>query len=151
MWRWFAKWPSRIIMVGMDTNYENKGFVKRNIIWILVLIAAALFGLLFFSGWDKVVNDSVDNTSTVTGNFSCLPLKDGTIPKENCDLGVHSRDGSYYALDISHIQDANTDLKADDTIAVTGFLLPPSAVNDTKWQQYNIAGVIKVSTLLRTR
>lgn len=135
----------------MENSYENKGFVKRNIIWILVLAVAVIFGLVLFSGWDQVVNDSVDNMATITGNFSCLPLKDGTIPTENCDLGVHARDGSYYALDISHIQDANTDLKADDTIAVTGFLLPAATVNDTKWQQYNIAGVIKVNTLLRTR
>ncbi|MBX4206480.1 hypothetical protein KW784_01710 [Candidatus Parcubacteria bacterium] len=133
----------------MDT-YENRGFVKRNIIWLLVLAAAVIFGLLLFNGWDKVVNDSVDKITTTTGNFSCLPRKDNT-PEENCTLGVRSRDGSYYALDISRIQDANTDLKAEDTIAVTGFLLPASAANDSKWADYNVAGVIKVNTLLRTR
>lgn len=132
-------------------DYENAGFLKRNIIWLLVLAAAVIFGLLLFNGWDKVVNDSVDNMSTVTGNFSCLPLKDGTIPTEDCTLGVRSRDGSYYALDISRIQDANTDLKAEDTIAVTGFLLPATAVSETQWEIYNVAGVIKVNTLLRTR
>lgn len=132
-------------------DYENAGFMKRNIIWLLVLAAAIIFGLLLFSGWDQVVNDSVDKMSTVTGSFSCLPLKEGVAATPNCTLGVHSRDGSFYALDISRIQDANTDLKADDTIAVTGFLLPASAANDSKWESYMIAGVIKVNTLLRTR
>jgi hypothetical protein len=134
----------------MDT-YEKKSFLKRNIIWILVLAAAILFGLVLFSGWDKVVNESVDTMSTVTGNFSCLPLKDGSNPADDCTLGVKSRDGSYYALDVSRIQDANTDLKANDTIAVTGFLLPSSTISDPAWQKFDVAGVIKVNTLLRTR
>lgn len=135
----------------MNENYENRSFLKRNIIWLLVLAAVVVFGLLLFKGWDKVVNDTVDNMSTVTGNFSCLPLKEGTQSPEDCTLGVRSRDGSFYALDISRIQDANTDLKAEDTIAVTGFLLPASATNDSQWAKYNVAGVIKVNTLLRTR
>lgn len=133
----------------MDT-YEQKGFLKRNIIWLLVLAAAVVLGLLLFSGWDKVVNDSVDKMTTITGNFSCLPRKDGA-PEVNCNLGLKGRDGSFYALDVSRIQDANTDIKADDTIAVTGFLLPATAANDSKWDAYNISGVIKVNTLLRTR
>lgn len=132
-------------------DYENQGFVKRNIVWLVVLVAVVIFGFLLFKGWDKVVNETVDRSSTITGNFSCLPLKDGTVPTENCTLGVKSRDGSYYALDISHIQDANTDLKADDTIAVTGFLQPESAVAGSEWSMYSVKGIIKVNTLLRTR
>lgn len=135
----------------MDTSLDNKGFMKRNIVWLVVLAAAIVFGLLVFNGWDKVVNETVDNMSTVTGSFSCLPLKDGSDPLENCQLGVHSKDGKYYALDISRIQDANTDLKVEDTIAVTGFLLPASELDDAKWQAYSVDGVIKVNTLLRTR
>ncbi len=135
----------------MDTNYENKGFVKKNMIWLGLAAAAIILALLFWGGWDKVVNDTVDNMSTITGNFSCLPLKDGSSPTENCMLGVKSKDGSFYALDVSHIQDANTDLKAEDTIAVTGFLLPASEVDGTAWKIFSVAGVIKVNTLLRTR
>lgn len=134
----------------MNDN-EHAGFMKRNMIWLLVLAAVVIFGLLLFNGWDKVVNDSVDKMSTVTGSFSCLPLKQGVAPTPDCTLGVKSRDGSFYALDISRIQDANTDLKADDTIAVTGFLLPASVANDTEWKNFTVAGVIKVNTLLRTR
>lgn len=134
-------------MNGLD----NQGFMKRNIVWLVVLAGAIVLGLFVFKGWDKVVNDTVDNMSTVTGNFSCLPLKDGTDPNTNCQLGVKSKDGSFYALDISRIQDANTDLKVDDTIAVTGFLLPAEEVNSASWEKYTVSGVIKVNTLLRTR
>jgi hypothetical protein len=132
-------------------DFENRGFFRRNAVWLVVLAAVLIFGFLLYEGWDKVVNEKVDTTSTVTGNFSCLPLKEGVEPAENCTLGVKSRDGSYYALDISRIQDVNTDLKAEDTIAVTGFVEPVSAVTGTQWEKYNVQGLIKVNTLLRTR
>lgn len=132
-------------------NINNQGFLKRNAVWLIVLLAVVIFGFLLFKGWDKVVNDRVDSMSTITGNFSCLPLKDGTIPTDNCTLGVRTKDGMNYALDISRIQDANTDLKADDTIAVTGFLLPEAEVVGSEWEIYKADGIIKVNTLLRTR
>jgi hypothetical protein len=132
-------------------DFENQGFFRRNAVWLVVLLAVLIFGLLLFKGWDRVVNEEIDSMSTVIGNFSCLPLKDGTTPVEDCTLGVRSHDGSFYALDISHIQDANTDLKAEDKIAVTGFLLPETTVAGTEWSAYNVKGIIKVNTLLRTR
>ncbi|MSR87875.1 MAG: hypothetical protein EXS69_01770 [Candidatus Zambryskibacteria bacterium] len=132
-------------------DLENQGFFRRNAVGLVVVLAVVVFGLLLSKGWDKILNKGIDSMSTVTGNFSCLPLKDGTIPKENCTLGVRSHDGSFYALDISRIQDANTDLKAEDTIAVTGFLLPQTQVAGSEWAIYNAKGIIKVNTLLRTR
>ncbi len=132
-------------------DYENRSFLQRNIVWMVVLAAVIVFGFLLFKGWDKIVNDRVDKSTTITGNFSCLPLKSGVPAGKDCTLGVKSRDGQFYALDISRIQDANTDLKADDTIAVTGFLKPIIDVTSGEWDQYLVAGVIKVNTLLRTR
>ena len=132
-------------------EYENQGFLKRNVVWLVVLLAAVIFGLLLFNGWDKIVNEKVDNMTTITGNFSCLPLKTGTQSPEDCELGVKAQDGTFYALDISRIQDANTDLKAEDTIAVTGILLPQTQVAGSEWANYNVQGIVKVNTLLRTR
>ena len=132
-------------------DFENKSFFQRNIVWLVVLAAMVIFGFLLFKGWDKIVNEEIDTTTTITGNFSCLPLKTGIVDETDCTLGVESRDGLFYALDISRIQDANTDLEADDTIAVTGFLSPIAEVSSNEWDAYNVAGVIKVNTLLRTR
>src|SRR3989344_8743042 len=132
-------------------DFENRNFFQRNAVWLVVLGAMVIFGFLLFKGWDKIVNEQVDSMSTVTGNFSCLPLKTGVVDETDCTLGVKSRDGVFYALDISRIQDANTDLKADDTIAVTGFLRPIADVSSNEWDAYSVAGVIKVNTLLRTR
>ena len=131
---------------------NQEGIMKKNIVWLVVLAVVVIFGLLLSNGWDKIVNETVDNMSTITGNFSCLPKKDGTpTDEENCAIGIRSSDGSYYALDISRIQDANTDLRADETIAATGFVLPAEAVVGTEWEQFAVSGLIKVNTLLRTR
>ena len=132
-------------------EFETQGFFARNAVWLVVLLAILVFGFLLFKGWDKVVNEKVDKTSTIIGNFSCLPLKDGSNVEENCTLGVKASDGSYYALDISRIQDANTDLKVEDKVAVTGFVLPESAIAGSDWDAFAVQGIIKVHTLLRTR
>lgn len=130
---------------------RNDNFIRKNAIWLVVLVALAVFGFLLFKGWDKIVDDGIDGMMTITGNFSCLPAKAGATASKTCALGVRSRDGLYYALDISHIQDANSDLKAEDTIAVTGTLKPSSEVSMSEWLNYNVAGVVLVNTLLRTR
>lgn len=132
-------------------DFENRGFMQRNVVWIVVLAAVVIFGFLLFKGWDKIVNEEIDSMVTITGNFSCLPLKEGITTEEDCTLGVRSRDGSHYALDISRIQDANTDLKAEDTIAVTGTLRPAEDMTMPEWNQFDISGIIRVNTLLRTR
>jgi hypothetical protein len=132
-------------------DLENEGFLRKNAIWLVIFAALVVFGFLLVKGWDKVVTDEIDGMITITGNFSCLPLEKPTESEETCELGVRSRDGSHYALDISRIQDANMDLKAEDTIAVTGTMKPSTDESISKWAQYDIAGVILVNTLLRTR
>jgi len=132
-------------------EFERKSFVQKNLVVILVVAVLAVFGYLFFAGWDKAVNNGVDGMTTITGNFSCLPLKDTTAEVTDCSLGIRSRDGSYYALNVSRVQDANIDLKAEDTIAVTGTIEPDETMSDDRWAPYDIAGVVKVNTLLRTR
>jgi hypothetical protein len=132
-------------------DFENEGFFRRNAIWLVVFIALVIFGFLLFKGWNKVVNDEIDSMVTITGNFSCLPLKNDITVSEICTLGVRSRDGLHYALDISRIQDANTDLKVEDTIAVTGTMKPDEEILTSEWIGYDIVGVIRVNTLLRTR
>ena len=132
-------------------EYENVGFIRRNAIWLVVFAALAVFGVLLFKGWDQIVNDEIDGMVTITGNFGCLPLKPEVEAQESCTLGVRSRDNFNYALDISRIQDVNTDLKAEDTIAVTGTLKPDSEIMSSEWSNYDIKGVILVNTLLRTR
>lgn len=133
-------------------DFENKGPVRKNAVWLAVLLALVVLGFILFRGWDKVVNDGIDGMVTITGSFSCLPMKTVDAEEETvCTLGVKSRDGLFYALDISRIQDANTDLKVEDTIAVTGRLQPVAEKPAPEWDDFNVTGVIMVNTLLRTR
>lgn len=132
-------------------DFESDGFFRRNAIWLVVLAALVVFGFLLFKGWDQIVNEEIDGMVTITGNFSCLPLApESKLAGDTCVLGVRSRDNLYFALDVSRIQDANTDLKAEDTIAVTG-TLKEDAESLAEWSDYRVAGVVKVNTLLRTR
>ena len=73
-------------------DFENQGFLKRNGVWLVVLLAIIIFGLLLFKGWDKIVNQEIDSSTTVTGNFSCLPLKSGVPTEDDWTLGEMSRD-----------------------------------------------------------
>lgn len=141
----------------MMNEFENQGFVRRNAIPLVILLAMIVFGLLLYKGVGTSLNTEIDGMVTITGNFSCLPLLPANpadsfmaLP-EDCELGVRSRDGLYYALDINRIQDANTDLKAEDTIAVTGTINPNQDITSSYWAKYDIAGIIQVNTLLRTR
>ncbi|OHA89263.1 MAG: hypothetical protein A3C70_00240 [Candidatus Zambryskibacteria bacterium RIFCSPHIGHO2_02_FULL_43_14] len=132
-------------------DFENESFFRKNAIWLVVLAGLVIFGFLLFKGWDKIVNEEIDGMVTITGSFSCLPLKTGVEVSGECTLGVKSRDGFYFALDISRIQDANTDLKAEDTIAVTGTLESKDKISISEWSDYDIMGIVLVNTLLRTR
>src|SRR3990167_6270783 len=124
------------------SDYQNESFGKKNAVWLVVVAGLVIFGFLLFKGWDKVVNQEIDGKmETITGSFICLPLK---VPieveeeLEDCVLGVRSRDGFYYALDVSKIQDANSDLRVEDTIAVTGFIKPETEIQSSQWEAFSI-------------
>jgi hypothetical protein len=132
-------------------DFSTSGVNRRRAIILSIVAAVLIIGFLVYKGLDDVVNNEIDRTVVVTGSFTCLPTREGEKAERGCVLGVQSRDGSYYALDISRIQDANSDLKADDTIAVTGNLRPESEIKGSDWSSYDIKGIILVNTLLRTR
>jgi hypothetical protein len=132
-------------------DFSRSGVNRRRAIILSVVVAILIVGFLMYKGLDRVVNNEIDQAVIITGSFTCLPTLPEKEPERGCVLGVKSRDGLYYALDISRIQDANTDLKADDTIAVTGFLRPESEIKGSDWESYDIKSIIQVNTLLRTR
>lgn len=137
-------------MEEFEREFGGKNFFQKNIVLIVVVAVLVVFGYLFFAGWDKAVNTGVDRMVTITGHFSCLPLRE-PVDTNDCSLGIRGRNGAYYALNVSRVQDANIDLKAEDTIAVTGTFESEEVMFDERWSPYDIKGVIKVNTLLRTR
>lgn len=132
-------------------DFSESGVNQRRAIILAVVAVVIILGFFMYKGWDNVVNSEIDRAVVVTGSFSCLPPKTEAEPQRGCVLGVKSRDGSFYALDISRIQDANTDLKAEDTVAVTGTMRPETEIPGSDWEQYDVKAIILVNTLLRTR
>lgn len=133
-------------------DFERKRFPEKKVVVGILLVAFVVVGIFLFKGWDTVLNNGIDEMITVTGHFSCLPLKpDSEKDPNDCLLGVRGRDDTYYGLDVRNVQDVNLDLKAEDTIAVTGQLKDPAISDGKEWKDYDIAGVMQVNTLLRTR
>lgn len=133
-------------------NFSRAKHAEGRIMLIILVAAVIVVAVFLFKDWDNVVNNQIDGgIVTVRGSFTCLPLKDPAIGDPNkCALGLKSGN-DYYALDTSRVQDANTDLKADDYIAATGTMRPKSDVPVTDWALYDVEGIIIVNTLLRTR
>jgi hypothetical protein len=129
-------------------------FEEKKVFIITAGIAVIAVISLMVTGWDKVVNDEIDGGKfTLKGIFDCMPLKKEakTDRPEECVLGFKSKRGLYYGLDISHIQVADSNIRANEPIAVTGFLAPKNATSTMKLSdEFDIVGVIQVNALLRT-
>lgn len=132
---------------SINRNSASRG---NNVVWLVVLVAFVILGFLLFRSWGGDVGKGLDESVTIRGNFSCLPLKP-EMEGVGCTLGIRDKEGMFYALDTSNIQDANTDLKAEDDIAVTGFVRPEEEINSSEWSKFDIKAIIKVNTLLRTK
>ncbi len=131
-------------------NLSSANISKQKPLIIAVVAALVIFGFFLYKGWDGKVNNRIDEAVTITGSFTCLPYKVPS-PEDKCILGFMSSKKDVYALDISHVQDVNFDLKAEDKVLVTGTVIPLGATSTEDWIQYDIKGVLRVSTLLRTR
>ena len=126
--------------------------------WVVAVVLVLLVILLMTGGSGLSLNDRVGGElETVVGSFTCLPYKGVDTENADCVLGVKGDNGFFYGLDSRFIQDVNSDLKAQDTVAVTGFIIDAmklegaDVATTTDWGKYDVTGVIKVNTLLRTR
>lgn len=121
---------------------ENKAVAIGTAVVILIII-----GLLIKS---YAVKGPIPNEGSITvnGSFACLPFQDDAEQKGECTLGVKDN-GNYYAIDISTISLAVTDLKADDNIVVSGNFVPFGQITSQEWKKFKVAGLINVESLTR--
>lgn len=87
-------------------------------------------------------------SKTTEGTFICLPHKDTTGPQTmECAFGLKAADGSNYALDISSVTPAPTNLPTNaKKFAVSGTITPIEALSSNTWQKYDVKGIIKVTS-----
>lgn len=93
----------------------------------------------------RTLYSSVPVTTTLSGLYLCLPVRDTNAPRNDiCALGLMTDNGKYYALDTSALS-RNIMYATGDQLRVTGLLTPAEQLNTNYWQQYNISGIMKVS------
>jgi len=131
----------------MDTETIIRKIKENKVVAIATAAIVLIIIVLLIKSY--AVKGPVPETGpiTVTGEFACLPYEDDATDKE-CVLGIKG-DGNYYAIDISTISLAVTDLKANDKIVASGNFIPDSQITSTDWKKFKIAGLINVEALTR--
>ncbi len=130
--------------------------MKKTIITLLVLLVLAVVAIMYFphamrnSGSPAQQSTStpiaIMATTTLTGEFACLPHRDDGPSTMECAYGLKATDGLYYALDFSGTPTSAFDLPMGRPYSVTGLLVPVEMLNTNHWQQYDIKGIMKVSS-----
>lgn len=89
---------------------------------------------------------------SIEGTYVCLPHKDTGGPQTlECALGLKADDGKHYAL----VSAGATSYSASATtptgvrVRVTGHVTPTMALSDSRWEVYDIAGTISVTTFTK--
>jgi len=134
----------------MNTEIIIKRIKENKVVAVGTAVVILIIIVLLFKSY--AVKGPVPNEGsiTVSGSFACLPFQDNVEQNGECTLGV-KENGNYYAIDISTISLAVTDLKADDKIVVSGNFVPLEQITTEEWKKYKIAGLINVESLTRGR
>ncbi len=127
---------------------------------VIILIATVLIvGYIFIPKNTTLTKPSSETSptpiqnvpyeATLTGEYTCLPHKNTNGPQTmECAFGIKTSDGSYYALDMSKIdQQESMTLQTQTKITAQGTLVPVEQLSSDHWQKYNIRGILQVNTL----
>jgi len=108
--------------------------VKAVIVLVVIAVVGGIaYGIMASRGVFEPEHES--NVTSVQGEVSCLPLKDGTTPTKDCQLGLRNSRGLFIEL-----QDTTqSELAAGKRIEVTGVLTAALAKS-----KYSTVGVMKV-------
>ncbi len=102
----------------------------------------------------KIDESSFVNTppqrATLEGTYVCLPHRNTSGPQTlECAFGIKATDNHHYALDTNTLQprDVLEKIQVNDTIKVSGLLVPVQQLSSDHWQRYNIRGIMSVTEL----
>ncbi len=88
--------------------------------------------------------------ATLEGTYVCLPHRNTSGPQTlECAFGIKATDSHHYALDTNTLQprDALDKIQVNDTIKVSGLLVPVQQLSNDQWQRYAIRGIMNVTEL----
>ncbi|HEY0979348.1 MAG TPA: copper resistance protein NlpE [Candidatus Paceibacterota bacterium] len=84
---------------------------------------------------------------TLLGAQTCLPHRDTTGPQTlECAIGFLADDGSYYALDLARLDEAQGALLMSGVrVEATGTVTPSMLLSTDQWTRYQMEGVFSVT------
>lgn len=129
---------------------------KNTIIGIVLLIALAVVGYFFFSGYSFNFNktkyaelDSTPRNMTLSGTYVCLPHLDTTGPQTmECAFGLRTDSGEYYAVNFGQSADAIAQFQSEAHITAEGFVVIKEALSTDQWQKYNMKGIFTITKMI---
>ncbi|MFA6315566.1 MAG: hypothetical protein WC648_04340 [Candidatus Paceibacterota bacterium] len=126
---------------------------KKRSLWPVLLVVVILGVILFISGNEKDSSPQPTDvpmmvgTTTVSGQFTCLPHKDTSGPQtEECAFGLRDNSGKHYALDLSGVDVSAFDFPMDRPYEVTGSFVPIEVISSDMWRLYDVIGILRVSS-----
>lgn len=135
---------SDIVMLSVTYNGAEDTKKQEDFMALLQTVKLTLTG-----NATSTPADTQKETS-LKGTFVCLPHKGNPdLTTLECMFGIKANDGKYYALDLQGNTE-NMDTPMNATIEVKGLLVPVEALSSTSWQNYNIVGIMRVSSFTRS-
>lgn len=85
---------------------------------------------------------------TLDGEYVCLPHRDTSgVQTDECAAGLRT-DTAYYALDFALMSATAPQLTVGDRLRANGIFTPVETLSSDRWQQYDIAGIFSVTSLV---
>ncbi len=102
---------------------------------------------------DAKVSQPVTKEIELRGTQICLPHKNQNGPQtKECAMGLKATDGKNYGLDLSSLQPDKVEEFMDGaTVRVVGDFTPETALSTDHWQQYDMEGIVHVTSVARVQ
>jgi hypothetical protein len=115
----------------------------------ILIVGAGFFALnsyIYQKKQSQEPNAIVPYPGTLTGEYTCLKLKDSSKPQTlECIYGLKTNQGEFYALDFNSVPSGMPNLKSEERITVTGTITPIEMISADYWQKYDVKGIMSVT------
>ncbi len=88
----------------------------------------------------------VTKAQTIEGEYVCVPPKSNTTKETGCVQGVKINNTTYYALDLTPLENIAV-MQTGDQISAAGEMVPVETLSSDKWQKYPIKGIFRAVTI----
>ncbi|MEN9390265.1 MAG: hypothetical protein RLZZ283_365 [Candidatus Parcubacteria bacterium] len=116
---------------------------------VIALLGAALIVYFIVTAPATPPTDSMPQTVTLSGTYTCLPHLDTVGPQtEECAFGLQADSGEYYAVNFGSSAGAMEQFTSGTHITAEGFVVPKVALSTGQWAKYNMVGIFTVTRMI---